>query len=90
MEPRDVIHDIQASGVVLQPRLVLVQDHTVVQWFPAGSSDHALKTAETIAIATASPVQVYEVDARLPAPPAVGSGVDPQAQGWVEVEHAGD
>lgn len=86
MEPRDVINDIQESGAVLQPRLVLVQHATVVQVFPAGGGEHAHRTAETIAVATGHPVSVYEVDARLPNPPAIGSPVDPQAEGWVEIE----
>lgn len=86
MEPRDVIDDIKDSGAVLQPQLVLVQHNTVVQIFPAGQGDQAQRTAETIAIATGHPVSIYEVDARLPAPPAIGSEVDPQGQGWVEIE----
>lgn len=86
MEPRDVIKDIQDSGAVLQPRLVLVQHNAVVQIFSPEEGEHAHRTAETIAIATGHPVRVYEVDARLPAPPAIGSEVDPQAQGWVEIE----
>lgn len=86
MEPRDVINDIADSGAVLQPRLVLVQHNAVVQVFPAGEGDQAHRTAETIAVATGHPVSVYEVDARLPAPPAIGSEVDPLAQGWVEIE----
>lgn len=86
MEPRDVINDIEDSGAVLQPRLVLVQHNAVVQIFSAEEGEQAHRTAETIAIATGHPVSVYEVDARLPAPPAIGSEVDPEGQGWVEID----
>jgi hypothetical protein len=85
MEPDDVHNDTQESIGVAQARLVLVQQRTVVQVFPAVGGNHVQRTAGTIAVATGLPVSVYAVAARLPSPPAIGSQVDPLARGWVEV-----
>lgn len=86
MEPRKAIRDVQESDAAARPRLVLVQHHIIVQNFPPEAAAQAHRLAETIALTTGNPVSIYEVDARLPVPPAVGSAIDPEAEGWVEVE----
>jgi hypothetical protein len=89
MEPREVVNDIQDTGAVLQPRLVLVQDGVVVQELPPGRDDevhHAVERAGR----SGGKVTVYAVDSRLPAPPSAGKPIDAVAAGWVEVEREKD
>ena len=89
MEPREVVNDIQDTGAVLQPRLVLVQDGIVVQQFPPGC-DHEVHQAVERLAQDGRQVTVYAVDARLPAPPPAGKAIDAVEAGWVRVERAGD
>lgn len=84
MASRDVMGE--GKGAVAQPRLVLVQHNTVIQVFPCGNEAAAHRAAQLLAATTGQPIAIYEVDARLPLPPALGCEIDPIAAGWAEIE----
>lgn len=73
---------------LLRPRTVMVLDGVVFAVFPwehgpeVRDRDHAHEAAQHVN----SPVIIYEVDSDLPAPPPIGTRVDPPKLQWVEVE----
>jgi hypothetical protein len=85
MDVGDVIYEILRTGAVLHPRTVLVQEGKVVRSFPPTMPHAASICAKCIADETGKRVIVYEVDMRLPAPPAIGSQVYPPGLGWMEI-----
>jgi hypothetical protein len=85
MDVGDVIYEILRTGAVLHPRTVLVQEGKVVRTFPPTMPHAASICAKCIADETGKRVIVYEVDMRLPAPPAIGSQVYPPGLGWLEI-----
>lgn len=74
---------------LLRPYTVLVLDGIVFAVHRWGHEpdlreyERAHEAAEVVGL----PIFVYEVDRRLPPPPAPMSPVDPVALQWVEVEH---
>lgn len=85
MDVGDVIYETMRTGVVLHPWTVLVQEGRVARSFPPTMPHAASICAKCMADETGRAVIVYEVDMRLPAPPAMGTPVYPAGLGWMEI-----
>lgn len=85
MEPERVRQDIEETDSVRRPSFVLVQHGAVIAHFGPDEAQAAADTAYRMTEAEGMHVDVYEVDQRLPPPPAIGTPVEPRALGWVDV-----
>lgn len=85
MDPQQVRQDIRDTESVERPSFVLVENGTVLAHFPPGDPQAAADAAYRLTERDGRHVDVYEVDCRLQPPPAIGSPVDPDALGWVNV-----
>jgi hypothetical protein len=85
MRPEQVLQDVKASDSVERPSFVLVCNGAVVAHFGPDEAQAAADTAYRLTEREGKHVDLFEVDRRLPAPPAIGTLVDPQTLGWVDV-----
>ena len=85
MRQNEFIEDPRETADALRPSLALVQDGRLVGTFSADEAEAADRATVRIALASGRHVEVYEVDARLPTPPELGTAVDPERLGWTNV-----
>jgi len=85
MHPDDVLKDIVETNSVVQPTIALVQNGVLVGVFSADQAEAADRATTRLISASGRHVDVYEIDQRLPDPPALGTPVDPRQLGWVNV-----
>jgi hypothetical protein len=86
MDAGDVIRDIEETGAVVFPSLVLLQLGTVKDVYGPKEWAAAAITARWLVDRHGSPVTIYQVDGRLPPPPPPGTRITtPHALGWMEI-----
>lgn len=85
MEPDDVLEDATDTTSALQPLIALVQDGVLNGLYSADQAEAADRATMRLALASGRHVDVYEIAQSLPYPPALGTAVDPEHLGWVNV-----
>lgn len=85
MQPQKARKETVETDRPQRPTIALVQHGELVGLFAADQAEAADRATTRLISASGRHVDVYEIDQRLPDPPALGTSVDPHQLGWVNV-----